>query len=1040
VWELIGDSFSRLESLRLLIGKEPNIFIEREAGLDLVKYYQQAVKNEVEEKTLNEDNTKSIESLIAFLQRDEIQVRLFAKPFLHAKAYLFDHHSIVGSSNFTVNGLRHNSELNLVNKVEAIAKDMRSTWFERFWREGEDYKADLLEVLSRSKFGDYPYTPFDLFIKVLFENYRDTLVSSTDSEGGEAFVVELASFQEEGFRVAKRLLETHGSVMIADAVGLGKTYQGLKILEEFVINRRRKGYVPKAVIICPAQLRDLVWRPRLKEFGIAADVLSMEEMGREGFNWKLYTNYDVILVDESHNFRKPGTGRYNNLRRIIAAGNQDKKIALLTATPINNTIFDLYHQINLMARGRDSFYATKGVKSILGFFTSLARGGSEFYDLVEHAIVRRSRRDVKRRQEQGEKVIINGQVIRFPTRTLRRIEYNLFDQLGGFYEGFVERIEGLRLVAYNLERYKRGNIDEDEINRRNALAGIFKTNFLKRLESSLKAFVTSINNQTEFQERFYELFTRGKLLDAGTQRKLKQVLSVLDTDDGDGRRMLERYDQLIGKLPEVKRLDYNVAKMEADLQHDIESLKWLRDKANELLRQVGENGQTDSKLEALKDVLRDDELRGKKVIIFSYYHDTASYLFEGLTRDTTWLQEVDNPTIDMISGRTSSDRRSIVVQRFSPHANRNELDEDTFQERLDDQIQILISTDVLSEGQNLQDAGYLINADLHWNPVRMIQRAGRIDRLGSPFEKLYVYNVFPEQGLEEILGLVERLEQRIRDIDSTVGLDASVLGETISQRSFEELRRIRATDDSVIDELEQENELSDLEDMRLPLITALQALGQDYVSDLPMGIHSSKHQAKDEVRGVFIALRAREQMYWRFYPLNKEGEIDKEGDKVTSKRRIFQMIQADRDKTTRTDNPKDITIYPFIEQAIKEIVRETKRETKKQQIFKPKLKGIAKKLNEILNDFYAAQELGDERQRRLLTVIEEADLETFKNDDEFKALMDAYEQDKNVVSLAEGLEGFFVENDLFVETESDEVTVETLEKNELELVGYEWLV
>ncbi|MFC6619682.1 phospholipase D-like domain-containing protein [Deinococcus radiophilus] len=267
-----------------------------------------------------------IDELVAFLHRDEVQVRLFDDPFLHAKAYLFPNYSIVGSSNLTVSGLIHNSELNTVTKQSGVAKQLREEWFNRFWTRAHDYKDSLIDELERSKFGAYPYTPFEVFLKVLFENFRDGLEAEGGSEA-QGGIIELADFQKEGFQSALGLLERFGGVMVADAVGLGKSFTGLSFLEEFLLKRRGQygGRVPRGLVVCPAQLERLVWRPLLERYGIPAQVVSMEAMGREDFDWKPYAGFDLVVVDESHNFRNPGTGRYINLMRLLTGAAQTRK-------------------------------------------------------------------------------------------------------------------------------------------------------------------------------------------------------------------------------------------------------------------------------------------------------------------------------------------------------------------------------------------------------------------------------------------------------------------------------------------------------------------------------------------------------------------------------------------------------------------------------------------------------------------------------------------------------------------------------------------
>jgi hypothetical protein len=287
----------------------------------------------------------------------------------------------------------------------------------------------------------------------------------------------------------------------------------------------------------------------------------------------------------------------------------------------------------------------------------------------------------------------------------------------------------------------------------------------------------------------------------------------------------------------------------------------------------------DVKLAEVKRLLSGD-LRGQKVLIFSYYRDTAQYVFEALANDSAWQETWSSPpVIEVIHGETDPHRRENLVKRFAPKANTTEDNPPPISEG-DPEIDILISTDVLSEGQNLQDAGIIINYDLHWTPIRMIQRAGRIDRLGTEFDTLHIYNCFPQTGLERLLGLVERLQDRIRDIDRTVGLDSSILGEVVSARSLDQLRRLRQEDQSIIDEMEREIELVSTDEMKLPLILYLQQAGMEKISSIPLGIGSGIAKSP-RPSGVFFAFQAGDRHFWRLYT----GE-----EVISDKRRLYRYL------------------------------------------------------------------------------------------------------------------------------------------------------
>jgi len=665
--------------------------------------------------------------------------------FLHAKAYIFDDYSIVGSSNFTPSGLGVTTELNLLNKSTAVSKDLRSQWFEAFWDDpsvDKDYKAELIKTLEESKFGSKPYTPYQVFVKALYELFKDDL----DLDGGDRpTTLDLANFQQEGFRQAVKLIEKHNAVMVADTVGLGKTYIGLRLIEHYLQCDRRPGYLPKALVICPDQLRDLVWSKKLQEFGLPAKIISQEELGRSILDTTQYNKYDFVLVDESHNFRNPGTNRYQNLQRILSSGRGHKRIVLLTATLINNSVYDLYHQILLMTRGSESYYRRRGVSSLNRHFRSLNKGNIEIMDLLFQTMVRRSRQDVIKRQQAGEPIYVAGREIRFPKRQLENFTYNFEASFEGLYAEIVDEIDKLCLAPYNIRLFKkiRDKNDEAQVKRNEALTALMKSLWLKRLENSFVAFENSIKTQRDFQQGFREYLGEGRLLNSKTFRKILAA----ETDDEEKVSI----NELLDSLETVDPKQYDVESLGKHISDDFHTMERVLDKIEKIKTAVCQGESYDRKLSAFKGLLQ-GKMVGRKILIFSYFKDTANYIFNELKSDQSWLDGMrisDRlPVIELLTGDTPGHQREERVRRFAPKANCQ--NKEDYQARLDNPIDILICTDVLSEGQNLQDAGIMVSYDLHWNPVWMIQRAGRIDRLGTDFETLLMYNCFPEEGLEKL--------------------------------------------------------------------------------------------------------------------------------------------------------------------------------------------------------------------------------------------------------------------------------------------------
>ncbi len=1070
-WLRLEESMQRLESLRLLIGRDPSIRPAEQDRIDMVRYFQQAVQQQVEQKEFNVAYKDQITRLIQYLNRENVQVRLFGAlgeqhQFLHAKAYIFDRYSIVGSSNLTPSGLTGNSELNIINKVEVIAQDLRQNWFAKFWDDSSvdtGYKQKLIDALNASKFGSKAYTPYQIFIKALYERFKEESILEGELQTG----LTLASFQQEGFERAIRLLEKHNGCIVADAVGLGKTFIGLRVIEHYLIKLRRPGRIPRALVLCPAQLRDLVWCKKLDEYGIKADIISHEESSRQDFDLRRYRNHDLIVVDESHSFRNSATNRYRNLQKLLGTGQRNKKVLLLTATPINNSIYDLYHQISLLTKNNDLKYRDWGIGNLNGYFKAIQEGRADITDLLLETMVRRSRQDVIKRQKAGEEIRIAGNLIQFPQRQLENFTYNFEENFAGFYGAIADKIDGLNLAPYNIKAFKKQlqKTDKTEVKRNRALVYLQKALYFKRFESSLVAFAKTLQNQCNFQTKFYEVLTQqGKLLDSKNFRKL--LLALVEEDD----QMPE--SEIFKNLEAIATEDYHIDQLQAQIEADLEALNHVLQLLDHIRRgtEIPPNRGLphshffgDRKLEAFKNLLL--RLRGQKILVFSYFKDTADYLYQALTQDQPWLAQMaeggQSPVIDVLTGASSGKQREEKVRHFAPKANTQDDEERRY--ALEHPIDILICTDVLSEGQNLQDAGVLVNYDLHWNPVRMIQRAGRIDRLGTDFEQLYIYNCFPEEGLEKLLKLVQRLQERIATIDREVGLDASVLGETISRRSLEELRRLKAANSdlekqTILQELENEAELVSLDEMRFPLLQYFQETALDDLAAIPLGVHSTHRLTIPDPLfregGIFFAFRAAApsganqdaRHFWHCYP-RINGKISTDLQHLVSGiRSIYNWIRCDRLDFPAPDllppAPFDTSVFEVFEAAVDNILASLKRTQATAQI-PPRLTKYPRIIFHALNqlDLEAAAPEDREVINRIVRVIETTNLRSY--DRELKGFWEDFVQTKDLSHFIQNVDELFLENEYYAnllpEADSPEARLSAVTRQNIELICYEWL-
>jgi ERCC4-related helicase len=972
-FSLVQSGLEDLGTFRMILGAEPTtgeqVGLRPDPGI-----IKGLIKDDLETLPFDEKTLRLVEDLIAFLQRESVQVRLYTQGFLHAKCWLFYSDrpgqqmlfdrfrpilAIVGSSNFTTPGLTSNRELNLAHKVlldrgevedkEAayavrwlsdeqpnpnITIDNRQllksevgaraiidleAWYERQWAESRDFKLDLIELLDASKFGQKEYTPYQVYMKALFEYLKDDLADI--APGPTRSAVELAEFQEDAVKKARKILARYDGVMIADSVGLGKTWIGKKLLEDYAYHLRQK-----ALVVCPASLRP-IWQRELASATIAATVLSQEELGREEFDTTTWADADVVLIDESHNFRNPNAHRSANLQLLLKANagrgrdGQRKKVVLLTATPVNNDLFDLYNQFALITQGDRSYFTAAGIGDLYRYFLHARREakhnapGLALFNLLEEVVIRRTRHFIRKAYPEAT---IAGQRVHFPKRELKTIEYNLEATYKGIYDYIVNGVDSLRLAPYRLETYKKRGVEVDtfEAGREEALAGIFKSRYLKRFESSIEAFKISMRRALGFLKTFESYILDGKILRSSDFHKALQYLErENEEDDAVPASLADELDEseearrVLSSMQTVDTNLYDLRRLHEAVQHDIDVLTGIWEKVRKI------DAEHDTKLDRVKQILAGD-LKGKKILIFTYYKDTARYLYRCLGQDgddeaAKFRKRLGRANVRRMDSGSDADERLRTIQGFAPKANlKPEL------VGTDKEIDILISTDVLSEGQNLQDCGHLLNYDLHWNPTRMVQRAGRVDRIGTEFETLRIFNMFPDQGLERLLGLVASLNEKISAIDKIGMLDASVLGEEVHPQTFNTLKRIRDEDDSVIDEEEQFTELASSESLLQQLRAFLDTGGRETLDLLPDGIHSGLRRAGS--RGAFFYFQSRngdrKLNFWKYYDLKTANVVD-------NRHVIANLITCAPDTPRSMDQDIFGSIFDLQEKVIENILR-----------------------------------------------------------------------------------------------------------------------
>ena len=844
-FSLLKENLNGVQKFRLLLGKTPEFNDNNET---LGKVLLREMKNDVEHLDLTKEVKDNVDQLIEFLEKDKVEVRVFDKAFLHGKTYIFDKLVVSGSSNFTYSGLTREGEYNTVQQGSMYVDYTKNNWFNKWWKESLDFKDDLIMLLKNSRFGTTEYIPFQIYIKALFELQKEELLKVLEEEkeiSDRTSIIELTEFQHDAVQRVYTRLKKYGSAIVADSVGLGKTYIALKVLEEFGFFRRKR-----YLIICPAQLKETMWLPELKGKILPENILTQENLASKDFIEKAKKatgdhlgEIELIIVDESHNLRNPLSNRWENLNSLIESIAQESgdrpKIMFMTATPINNTIWDIYWQIMLLVGNDRGAFIKENISDLFVHFKEIDKKGDPtlLNDLLNEIAIRRTRDYIKKEYPDAT---VNGRKITFPDRELETINYKLDKAYQGLYKEISDTIsEKLTMAYYHIFQYKKQELQKQEeiflLNRMIAIGGIFKTILLKRLESSVESFRISLKHHINFLEKLMVSLEKGRWLSKQAYNKYLKYLVAMEDDTGEEEVDIE---EIISEMEKFDISQYRKEELFADIKKDIDLLKVILHRIKDI------DPEKDAKLIELKDKLLHLHKKSQ-IVIFTYYKDTLDYVYGYLHG----LKEFQHVKLEKISGSFTGKERQDIITRFKSK-----------------DIDILLSTDVLSEGQNLQTAQILINYDLHWNPTRMIQRAGRIDRIGSNYNKIYIYNFFPEDELEDLLKLVNILQSKIIDIDKSVGLDNSILGEKIHPKVFGIIRKIKDKDSDILNELEADV-FGGGEIFYQPIKNYLKHKSIKELEELPDGIHSGL--SKKKIRGIFLYYKyGTDFHFWYLYNLD----------------------------------------------------------------------------------------------------------------------------------------------------------------------------
>lgn len=857
---------------------------------------------------------KSIAAACSTWIKEKVDIRSMVKPnFLHGKMYHVIQESgiekaIVGSSNFTVNGLglggNNNIELNMIIDSDRDRQELKQ-WFDGIWNDDtglvENVKEDVLRYLTQLYTENEPEFIYFKTLYHVFENYLDDqakgglLNEKTGFFESEIWNA-LYNFQKDGVKGAiNKILKLNGCI-IADSVGLGKTFEALAVIKYFELLNNR------VLVLCPKKLtgnwtiyqagQNHALNPFVKD-RFNYTVLYHTDMGRisgksdangidlDNFNWGAY---DLVVIDESHNFKgnpiektkDDGTTKMNRakwlMEKIIKSGVKTR-VLMLSATPVNNTLRDLRNQIALITEGRDdALLEISGIKDISltlktaqTHFTTwadrkrtkqrtlkdlLERLDSAFFKLLDELTIARSRKHIK----SFYKLESIGS---FPERLKPYSVYPVIDLKNRFptYDRLNKQILEYKLSIFNPSAYvreeKKQKYEElagtevlafKQSDRENFLIGMMKVNYLKRLESSIESFEISLDRtiqKIEDLEKKIASFIKNKI--ATQEENLEDAQPGEEELEEDG----EDIDQWqVGKKLKFDLADLKLKEWLLDLGKDKAALVDLYNNA------IAVTPDRDAKLHELKKII-ENKIKNptndgnKKIVIFTAFADTAQYMFNNLSK---WTKNDLNLNSALVSGSHTqttfgkNDYDSILTN-FSPISkNRSKMKSAPQQGEID----ILIATDCISEGQNLQDCDFLINYDIHWNPVRIIQRFGRIDRLGSINSKIQLVNFWPTKDLDNYINLKERVEARMALVDVTATGEDNILNtEQIEELISEDLkyrnRQLKKLQEEVLDleDMDETVSLTDftLDDFRIELLSYITA-NREKLENAPFGLYA----------------------------------------------------------------------------------------------------------------------------------------------------------------------------------------------------------
>ncbi|WP_347723987.1 helicase-related protein [Lysinibacillus capsici] len=939
---LIGMQKLPQEELKELFSNADEHYLDRKTVLNIKSKLLNDLKKQLIFGSPTNSDEQGLRDLIRQLKEKKVKVKLYLRTTLHAKLYLMHRNDAIshivgylGSSNLTFSGLKGQGELN-IDVLDIDACNKLSNWFNERWNDrfSLDITEELIQLLSESWAREEVVSPYNIYMKMIYHLSEEAQQGIRDVSIPKIIEDELLEFQETALKIAVQHIQKRNGVIIGDVVGLGKTMLATSISKLY-----QENYLYETLIICPAKLVTM-WENYISRYKMNAIVISMSNVIEKLDQLK--KKFGLIIIDESHNLRNKDGKRYKAIQVYI--NKSDAKVVLLTATPYNKSYYDLSNQLRLFISPDYQFNIrpekllnemgeTEFLRQYQCSPNSLEAFEHSSYpedwqELMRLYMVRRTRSfilDNYSAIEDGRRYIKfkNGNAAYFPTRIPKTVTYDNSKNSNYaklYSEEVLEKINSLCLPRYLLSDYidnkKKNTLSEDDkiivenLVSARYLIGFYRTNVFKRLESSGEAFIKSIKRH---------LFRDGLIIYACKNKLLlpigKHDFDVLMIEEDDLEDELLENEVVNNNFLDVKYLDKLFERMYEKIEHKspfkykwvdstIFNKKLLKDLENDQSILLNILSSVDFKWEPQEDekFIKLLELISKnhaneKILIFSQFTDTVDYLYKN-------IQAAGISDVEKVTG--SSENSTEIVWKFSPGSNGQTVSKE---------IRVLVATDSLSEGQNLQDASIVINYDLPWAIIRLIQRAGRVDRIGQMAEKILCYSFMPAEGIEKVINLRNRLLTRLSENAEVVGTDETFFEDQINVELLNDLYNEKS---NILDEQEFLSEV-DLSSYAYEIWKKEIGKNPDLEKDireLPHVVYSSKKKDDfTQADSVIVYLRNKlgnDALVW----------MNEDGQKITSSQ--YEIIKAIECVSSTGYTKKSVSHHELVAKALQDFKNEQK--------------------------------------------------------------------------------------------------------------------